>query len=372
MEEPLTNTFYQKLYILFGIVMVVFVTYSIIQSTSIESDYEKAVLQAKEAARPAEIELVIISDSSCAGCFDITSVVSDIKSDNVLIKNEQQLELSAAQNLVEKYNIEKIPTVIVTGELEKTNLRNLQKEEDFLVFRQPTPPYTDAQTGNVLGLVSAMILEDSNCQECNNFSSIIGALKQSGITIISENVVQKDSVLGKTLIAKYGVSIAPTLILSQDISVYQSDIINAWDSIGTIETDGSYITRFISPPYLNLTTNKVRGMVSATFLVDGSCDDCYDPQLVHIPIFKRFGITFTKENILDIATTEGQAIVAKYKIEKVPTILLQNDVGVYSGLVNVWKDVGTVEADGSYVFRKVEFNNQPYKDLLLNKVIPKK
>ncbi len=41
----------------------------------------------------------------------------------------------------------------------------------------------------------------------------------------------------------------------------------------------------------------------------------------------------------------------------------------YPNLVEAWKQVGTVETDGTYVFRLVEFARQPYKDLITDSVV---
>ena len=37
-----------------------------------------------------------------------------------------------------------------------------------------------------------------------------------------------------------------------------------------------------------------------------------------------------------------------------PTIILSKEASAYPRLTAVWKDVGTVEEDGTYIFRKTE------------------
>lgn len=369
--EALSNSFYIKLYVLLGIALIVFTIYNIAQGASFGSIYGEELAKAKEAARPAVIELITIEDTKCSDCFDINPVIDSLKRANVNITKEETLDLKStgAKELIDKYSIEKVPVLIVTGELDKVNIRDLDKKDDALLFTQVTPPYTNTKTNEILGWVSATVLEDPSCDECTDFSQIINALKQSGIVIVSEKVIEEDLEEGKILINKYKLKVLPTLILSQDLEVYNSEIINGWDFIGSIESDGSYVTRTISPPYVNLSTNEIEGLVSMTVLIDDSCEDCYDPDDFHKPILQRMGVVFREEKRIDISDPGGKALIRKYEIEKVPTIILEGDMEKYPILVRTWADVGSIESDGTYVFRKVEVAKQTYKDLNTEQII---
>ena len=70
-----------------------------------------------------------------------------------------------------------------------------------------------------------------------------------------------------------------------------------------------------------------------------------------------------------MSSKEGKALIAEYGIEKVPTILIKGDAGAYPSLVKAWKSVGTVEQDGTYVFRKLEIIKKTYKDLATGEVV---
>ncbi len=58
-------------------------------------------------------------------------------------------------------------------------------------------------------------------------------------------------------------------------------------------------------------------------------------------------------------------MIAKYSVEKVPTVILGGDLEIYEGFDAVWEQVGTIEEDGSYVFRELDVLGQQivYKDL---------
>ncbi len=370
-KKGLSKSFYMKVITLLAIVLVLFALYNIFQISSFNSLFEQKLIDAKEAARPAEIEAVIIKDSRCEDCFDIVPIIDSIKGANVNITKEVSLELDSdnAKKIIDKYNIEKVPTILLVGEIEKTGIRDMEEINNALVFTKLSPPYTDAKSNKILGRVSSVIIKDSSCDKCSDLDLSLNGIKQAGVVIVSEKVLEKGSKEGQELIKKYSIEKLPTLILSSDLEVYSSEITSAWDQIGSIESDGSYITREIVPPYVDLSTNKVVGLVSMTILVDKSCNECYDPNTFHKPILQRMGVVFDEEKSVDISSSKGKSLIEKYSIEKIPTVVLTGDVETYPALVRAWTDVGTAEDDGTYVFRKVEVAQQAYKDLSTDKVV---
>ena len=66
--------------------------------------------------------------------------------------------------------------------------------------------------------------------------------------------------------------------------------------------------------YVNLKENKIVGLVGLTILTDDSCDECYDPAVIHKPILTRMGVTFDNENTVDVSSLEGQMLINKYDI----------------------------------------------------------
>jgi len=157
----------------------------------------------------------------------------------------------------------------------------------------------------------------------------------------------------------------PSLIISSDLSAYE-DITKNWQQLGTVEKDGSYIIRVVSPPYLDLSNNKIVGFVEVTYLSDKSCVDCYDVE-IHRQILSNprgINIKISSEKKLDISDDEGKELVEKYSITKVPTILLSSDFSVYP-FANSLGNFFTVEDDGSYVFRNLEAIDKEivYRDL---------
>jgi len=339
---------------------------NIFLASGLSSLVKEKVEIVKELAKPAKLELTVIEDKNCKDCFDITSVVDSIKKTGVEITKEERLDFNSAKELIKKYKIEKIPTIIVTGEINKTNFGDFEEKGNALLFIKQTPPYTDAVSGKIKGRVSLIHLKDKNCGKCSDITLIIEGLKQSATKIVDEKVVDIGSSEGKELIKKYKIEQVPTLILSKELSVY-TEISGAWGSIGTIENDGSYIVRDISPPYVNTSTNKVVGLVDLIMLTDSGCTGCYDVKL-HKPILTKYGIGLNSEKTVDIASDEGKALIKKYSIKSVPTIILSKDADAYPALKQIWQQVGSVEEDGNYVFREVTQMGS-YKDLTTGDVV---
>ena len=366
----ITKKTYMSIYKGIGLLLLILFLYNIYQSTSISSMVKEKIVAAEEAARPAILQLTTIEDQNCKDCFNINTIAGSLKSNNVNITKEDALYLNSkeAKDLIAKYGLAKIPAIILVGETSKVKLDGFELNNDALIFNQVEPPYTNTKLNQVVGRVSATIIKDSSCEKCFDMAALLKEIKNAKVSIVSENIIEKGSNEANDIIEKYLIKTLPAMILSKDLAEY-TNIVASWKAIGTVESDGSYIVRVNNPIYINLTTGKVVGMVDITYLADKSCTECYDPAAFHNQIISRLGITLNNKVNLDAADSGGKALVEKYKITKLPTIILTGDVGAYAGLVNAWKTVGTVESDSAYVFRSVEIAEEPYKDLVKNEVV---
>ncbi len=321
--------------------------------------------KAVEKPNPASIELTVIT-SDCKDCFDVLQAVNSVKSGNVDVKKENTLSIDKAKDLIAKYKIEKIPTIVITGEIDKLSLAGFTKDNDALVFTELKAPYIDALTGRTVGLVSVIQIKDKSCAQCESLDLSINQFATLGIKVVDKKAFDASDSDGKDLIKKYSLTKLPTLIVSKDLSAYP-EVAGQWGSFGSIEEDGSYILREVNPPYKDLTTNKVKGLVSLTIVNDSSCNECYDVTS-HKEILKRMGIKVVDEKIVDIAKSDGIKVVDSYTITKVPTIILSKEAEDYAVLKQIWSQVGTIEKNGAYVFRNVEVMGT-YKDLTTNKTV---
>ena len=352
--------------ILLGVILII----NVILASGISNELKKSTEAVKEKLKPAKIELVLVKNSKSSDCFDISTIVSHVKNANVNITKEAMFEFDSREGkaLIGKYKIEKIPAIILTGEIEKVSIEDLEKRQDALLLVQPEPPYTDAATGKIEGKVALYILKDTACGKCNDLSLLISQIKNAGIRISDEKIVAPESGEGKVLISKYNIGFVPSLILSKDAAAY-SIMQQAWQQIGSRENDGSYVLRVVSPPFINLTTAKLRGLVDITYLTDKTCTECYNVSQHRLILAnpQGFAMKLEKEETYDISDAKGKELIAKYSITKIPTVILSNEIDAYPSSLPL-KQFFSVEKDGSYVFRKMEVVGT-YKDLAANQVV---
>lgn len=366
-----TSFTYTHLFYLLGIIAIALTLLNLWEVSTLKTHF---TTPSPTAVAKPQIELAIITVNSCTDCFDIASLITKIESLGVEIKDKTNLDYSSssAQAFVNKYKITRLPAIIIKGEVEKstqlsTLLSQLGTSQDGnYILPSPMPPYFDPSNGQVRGRISVISLQKSNCVQCSNMTTLLELLKKQ-MSIKDVKNIDIDSSEGKTLTKKYNISIVPTLIFDQEAVLYPT-IAQVWNNVGTIESDGSLVMRNVNPPYYSIPQGKVKGLVSVTYLQDNSCKECYNVSINRL-ILRQLGLTLDQEKTVDIYSPQAQGLITKYKITKIPTIVLTGDTDTYPSLTKVWKEVGSVESDGTYVLRNIEIFEQPYKDLVQKKVI---
>ncbi|MEK6916701.1 MAG: hypothetical protein AABW92_03065 [Nanoarchaeota archaeon] len=366
--KKLENQDYNKLFPVLAILLVSLALYNVFILSGSGILLDEKIATAKELARPGEIQTIEIS-FDCEGCYQVGSIVDQIKSLDVNVTSEQTFEYNSdeAKSLIQEYNIKKVPTLIVKGEINKsTKLQTMfnsygEQFQDAMVVNKQFPLYYDLDDGRIVGKVSLTQLRDSSCKYCKTPNSIISVLGQSGIVFSSERNIDVSSQEGQQLVKRFSITQVPTIILDNEASYYDG-FESTWSSVGT-KNEGYFILRSLNLPYKDLATGKEVGVVHLTLLNDGSCQKCYDVN-VHKEILSRYGMTFATEKTIDVSSNEGKALVEKYSITKVPTTILSEGASAYPSLVNVWKQVGSVEKDGNFVFRNIDaMGKVTYKNL---------
>lgn len=334
----------------------------------------QTIFSLKESMRPASLSMTRIVDANCLTCTTVGSLSDPIKNNlNVKLGDIKTLEFSSldAKALVMKYNISRIPAIIVSGEFKKDNVVSVWGQlngrmlADAVVI-EATPPYIDSHTSNEIGLVSVTYVVDPTCDVCFNITNVVSLFEQQGMKVSNTNTINYLTSDGQNAIANYNIKHLPAVIFSQDINAYPQ-IHQLIAQLNSTERNGSFAFDATSPPYLDLSQNKVVGLVNVILLNDSSCKTCYDPT-VHLQILQRFAVAVSNTTILDINSTDGQALVAKYNITKVPTLLISQDAKYYPNLNVAWSPVGTVASDGWYIFRSTEVMGI-YKDIATNQIV---
>jgi len=346
-------------------------------STKTLAVINKNMAAAKEAARPANVKLIKITTPNCQDCFNIDEAVLGLQKLNVNIEEEKSLTFDSPETkaLISKLSIKKVPTYLLTGEVNKETIGDFVKtqgevKDRTFIFNKLLPIYLDPISGEELGRVTATLITDSSCSQCQDLKPVLENFKKAGLKIKDFREFAWNSLDGKRLIAQYKITKIPAFIFSPEFDLYDA-IKAAWSNFGTVEEDKTYVARNIPLPYRDLTKGKIAGLVDLVYLTDSSCADCYKVQDVQKPILTQgYGVALRSERTVDAASAEGKNLISRYAITKIPTILLSPEADQYSNIKDIWQSVGTVAADGWYVFTGLsQLGNITYKDLIENQVV---
>jgi hypothetical protein len=337
-----------------------------------ESDKkDTAKVVEKEEAEIPEFELIAIAPD-CEKCISADEAVKIIKDAPTLkITSDKIVEHDSdeGKTLIAKYELTKLPAFILKGDNLDIDLPVFTKKEDALVFDKTPAPYFDVATGTVKGLVDITKIVDPDCEQCFDMDKLVENLKlMAGMAFDSEKTVPFDSAEGKELVEKYSITKVPTIIFSEDAKDYEQ-ITSIWDTVGSTETDGSMILRTVQPPYRDLETDSIKGIVTVTSLVDETCEECFDTKMLTDLFKQQIGMVFGEEKTIDISTAEGKQLLTTFEITYVPTVILSKDAGVYPNIDTVWSQIGTV-TDGQYALTKLNLaEGVVYKDLSTGEIV---
>lgn len=199
----------------------------------------------------------------------------------------------------------------------------------------------------------------TSCSDCFDGNKIAQMVDKAHKISYNVKTISYGSAVTKKNIEMYNLKNLPAVIVSGDIT--DKGVTNAWKALAGETKKGSIVIENLLP-YYDLQTNTVRGVVNAILLKDKTCTSCFDEQQ-YIKTLKRFGINMSNVKTYDIASKQGRELVNKYAITKVPMVILSSGVGAYPSFSTSWKTVGTIEKDGSYVFRNVQKISQSYKKI---------
>jgi len=351
--ESFINTNLNSLLLIILSLILIVSIFSFMLGFGARSTLNQKIEEARILAIPVSIQLKVIN---CNGCADIKEIISSIKKQNVNITSEQVFgfyDLEVKQ-LISDYEIKTLPTILILGEISSNKIKfdNFEKVNDALVLKQQLAPYLDIITNNLKGIVDIIEVVDSSCKNCIGLSSIPSTLSKSGVSIGDWKKIEYTSAEGAAAIKKYSLTHVPTVLISKEINYYDN-IKQTLTQAGASNKGDYYSLHSKSPPYRNITSNKIVGLVDLILIYDKICSNCYDVNLNKAAL-KNLGIFINTEKTYDISYSEAKSLIAKYSIEKIPTMILSPEANSYPGFANVWRQVGTIENDEWFVMRKPE------------------
>jgi len=207
-----------------------------------------------------------------------------------------------------------------------------------------------------------ILIKPTNCPQCQDLEAIKKTIQSQDLEIIKESEIISSDNKSQELIKKFEIKKLPALIFESERKI-KTSLRQVFEKDSRVVGKTAFIWEQNLPPYFDLTTKKVTGLVDVVFLTNKNCSDCYDVVKTQKPILESFGIKFASEKMIDVASPEGQNLIKKYSIKAAPTIILSKEASAYPQLTQVWQQIGTIEPDGNFVFRKIEVLQVKYENL---------
>ncbi|MFH1056434.1 MAG: hypothetical protein V1717_01400 [Candidatus Micrarchaeota archaeon] len=326
-----------------------------------------------------EIGVILINPPPCRPCIKLDDFAKNIKNySGILLVQDETVEFQNASELIAKYGIKKLPTVLISGELDKlpalkTQLEALgeTKEDGTIVITGIKPVYYDLEQKKFVGLLKATRIVNSTCIDCTKAFVFQGNLEEStGIRFSEESEFELNDTRAEALVEKYNITKIPSLIITGEIDAYEG-LSEEWKKVGSAEEDGSLVWRSVVPPYQELPSGKVKGMATLIAIDNETCKECYEPNL-HEEELARRGVLFGNSMYLNYTQAWAQKLVQKYNITFIPTVLVDAEMDEYypyTQLKQIWEQVGSTESDGWHVFRNMSSlgSNKTFNNLTSGK-----
>ncbi|MBI4143978.1 hypothetical protein HY486_01895 [Candidatus Woesearchaeota archaeon] len=189
----------------------------------------------------------VIIDPGCLQCTPMDSVIQQLGMAGMYFASATQINATQDSGiaLITKYNLKKLPTIILSKEAEEYPIIQQAwseigtKESDgMLVLRQIPPLYVE--DGKLRGNVAITMIVDSSCAECYNVTLHEKLLENNfGMKFASTEIIDSSSSKAKKIIAKHGIEKLPTYVLDSEASAYPG-LHKAWPEVGIIK-DGDYV-----------------------------------------------------------------------------------------------------------------------------------
>lgn len=189
-----------------------------------------------------------------------------------------------------------------------------------------------------------------DCSACFDAARIIDALKTQPVAITEEQTIAYPSEQADELIAKHALTTLPAVLISGETT--KENIASVLAPQTRAGKDALVWTN-TPPPYVDIADGSVKGIVSVILLGNEACGACYDVEKHPKILTQSFGMNLANTETVDISSARGQELKRTYAITAVPTAIVSQGATAYPSFVNAWKSVGSVEEDGSFVFRNL-------------------
>ena len=180
--------------------------------------------------------------------------------------------------------------------------------------------------------ITITLIHAPDCPQClagdnlvNESTSVFN--QSSTLAVGSEDTIESSSQEAQGLISKYNITLLPALIISGNVSA-DPQLVEAWNStVGTVESDGSLVSRQMPPPYYDIASGKISGLVTGIAIAPGNCTMCANSSMYFNSLSDPYyGVVFKNETIYAENSSEGQALIAKYNLTRLPALMLDPEI----------------------------------------------
>lgn len=215
--------------------------------------------------------------------------------------------------------------------------------------------------------VTLTVIESEDCDGCKNLDEFKAYIAKQNVEISDDRSLLASSDEGKDLINKYEIQTLPALVLESENAI-NARLKTALEKSSRAIGDEVIIWEQQYPPYLDVETNQVSGLVNVTYITDTSCTECVDVEANFDELFKAYGVRVVQKNVVDVSEQSGRELIEEYEIQKVPAMIVSSQIQDYKGLFSRFEGFGTIE-DDLYIFREIEVLSKPYRDLTSRLII---
>ena len=218
-----------------------------------------------------------ILNSSCTECTKVADFQLNLEKSMALkFSQEEELEFNSTRGkeLVNQYNLTKLPSLVITGETAEYSALKEQwpnvgsvENDGALVWRLIAPPYQELPSGKIRGIASLIALQDEKCKECYDVGLHERILGTYGVVVGNLTYLNYSVPWQQKLIDKYNITFVPTVLINEEMEEYYpfTPLKQIWEQVGSVEKDGWHVFRNITALGGNLTfKNLSSGKVETT------------------------------------------------------------------------------------------------------------
>lgn len=209
-------------------------------------------------------------------------------------------------------------------------------------------------------IVDITLFNNTSCIECTTLDWYLEVYKKAWVNFWNIRKIDYKSWEWKTHSQEYDVKKLPFIIFSKELSQYET-ISNSWDrTFGYKNNEWEFIPTDIIPPYFDIKSQKIEGLIDMIYIWNDSCEKCYTLNNIQ-SILSQFWLKFQNIKVHDNNWKIAKELIKKYNIEVSPVIILSAETNLYKNFAYFWKSIWTIEEDGKYILRKPNLIGLKYK-----------